>query len=141
MIQRKQTIWLLLAAIAGFLITQVPLYVASLSGEIMKKFMATESLLLFAVAVLSALLGFITIFLFKNRSLQMKLSFLGLLTSIGFIALQIWKIDEFRATNAPLKGSYYWGALLPIVMAFFFFLAIRNIRKDEKLVKSLDRLR
>ena len=141
MIQRKQTIWLLLASITGFLITQIPLYAATLAGEAIRKFIATESLLLFAIAIIAALLGLITIFLYKNRPLQIKLSLLGFLVSIGFVALEIWKIDEFREANVSLKGSYYWGALLPIAMAVFFFLAIRSIRKDEKLVKSLNRLR
>ena len=141
MIQIKQTIWLLLAAITGILITQVPLFAANLAGETIRSFIATESLLLFAVAIVAALVGLLSIFLFKNRPLQMKFTVAGFILSIGFVALEIWKIDEFRDANVALKGSYYWGALLPIAMAIFFFLAARNIRKDEKLVKSLDRLR
>lgn len=141
MIQRKQTIWLLLAAITGFLITRVPLYAGTLVGEVVRKFTATESLLLFAVAIVAALLGLVSVFLFKNRPLQMKLSVLGVFVSLGFIALEVWQIGEFRQSNALLKGSYHWGALLPIAMTVFFILAALNIRKDEKLVKSLDRLR
>ncbi len=141
MIQRKQTIWLLLAAITGFLLTRVPLYTGTLTGQVVRMFTATESLLLFAVAIVAALLGLIPVFLFKNRPLQLKLSVLGVLVSIGFIALEVWQIGEFRQSNTLLKGSYYWGALLPIAMAVFFILAAINIRKDEKLVKSLDRLR
>jgi FtsH-binding integral membrane protein len=141
MIQRKQTIWLLLAAITGFLITRVPLYAGTLAGETVRRFTATESLLLFAVAIVAALIGLIAVFLFKNRPLQMKLTVLGTIVSIGFIALEVWKIGEFEQSNALLKGSYYWGALLPIAMAVFLILAAIHIRKDEKLVKSLDRLR
>jgi len=141
MIQRKQTIWLLLAAVTGFLTTRVPLYAGTLAGETVRKFTATESLLLFAVAIIGALLGLIAVFLFKNRPLQMKLSVLGVFVSVGFIALEVWQIGEFGRSNALLKGTYYWGALLPIAMAVFFILAAINIRKDEKLVKSLDRLR
>jgi FtsH-binding integral membrane protein len=141
MIQRKQTIWLLLASLTAFLLTIIPLYAATLSGEAIRKFMATESLLLFVVAVVTALIGFISIFLFKNRSLQLKMSVVGLLLSLGFIALEVWKIDEFRQNNLSLKGTYYWGALLPFLVALFYFLAAKYIRKDEKLLKSLNRLR
>ncbi|MCW3110897.1 MAG: hypothetical protein JWQ09_5403 [Segetibacter sp.] len=141
MIQRVQTIWLLLAAIAGFLTTQVPLYSGTLAGEVIKKYTATESLLLFAVAIIAALLAVIAVFLYKNRSSQMKFTGLGIFVSIALIALEVWQIGTFEQSNSILKGTYYWGALLPIAMAIFFILAAINIRKDNKLVKSLDRLR
>ena len=141
MIQRVQTIWLLLAAIAGFLITQVPLYEGTLAGQAVKKYFATESLLLFAVAIIAALSSLIAVFLFKNRSAQIKLVIFGILASVAFIALEISQAENFRKSGGILKLSYVWGALLPVAMIFFFILAAINIRKDSKLVKSLDRLR
>src|SRR4051812_15509836 len=112
MIQRVQTIWLLLAAIAGFLTTQVPLYSGTLAGEVIKKYTATESLLLFAMAIIAALLAVIAIFLYKNRSSQMKFTGLGIFVSIALIALEVWQIGAFEQSNGILKGAYYWGALL-----------------------------
>lgn len=141
MIQRIQTIWLLLAAVAGFLITQVPLYQGTLASQTVKRYFATESLLLFAVAIIAALSALIAIFLFKNRSAQIKLTIFGILASVAFIALEVWQADNFSKSNGILKLSYLWGALLPVAMIFFFILAAKNIRKDRKLVKSLDRLR
>lgn len=141
MIQRIQTVWLLLAAIAGFLITQVPLYEGTLAGEAVKKYFATESLLLFAVAIIAALSALVAVFLFKNRSAQIKLTIFGILASVAFIALEVWQADNFGKSNGMLKLSYLWGALLPVAMIFFFILAAIAIRKDTKLVKSLDRLR
>lgn len=141
MIQRKQTIWLLLAAIAGFLITRVPLYAGTLVGEVVKTYTATENLLLFAVTIVAALLALVAVFLFKNRKLQMKLAVAGVVFSLALIALEVWQVGEFSKTNSILRGTYLWGALLPIAMTIFFILAAVNIRKDEKLVKSLDRLR
>lgn len=141
MIQRIQTIWLLLAAIAGFLITRVPLYQGALAGQAIKRYFATESLLLFAVAIIAALSALIAVFLFKNRSAQIKLTIFGILASVTFIALEVWQADNFATSNGILKLSYLWGALLPVAMIFFFILAAIGIRKDNKLVKSLDRLR
>jgi len=141
MIQRKQTIWLLLAAIAGFLITRVPLYAGTLVGEVVKTYTATENLLLFAVTIIAALLALVAVFLFKNRKLQMKLAVTGVIVSVALIALEVWQVAEFGRTNSILRGTYSWGALLPIAMTIFFILGAVNIRKDEKLVKSLDRLR
>jgi hypothetical protein len=141
MIQRVQTIWLIFAAIAGFLTTQIPLYSGVVAGDIAKKYSATESLLLFALAVIASLLALISIFLYKNRSTQMKFTLLGIFVSIALIGLEVWQIGSYQQSAGILKGGYYWGALLPIAMAIFFVLAAVNIRKDNKLVKSLDRLR
>ncbi len=141
MIQRIQTIWLLLAAVAGFFTTQIPLYVGTLAGEQIKEFKATQSLLIFAVAIVAALLALIAIFLFKNRKTQMKFVAFGILAAVGVIALIVWQVGDFQKDNPFLSGSYYWGSLLPIAMIVFFILAAINIRKDNKLVKSLDRLR
>lgn len=141
MIQRVQTIWLFFAAIAGFLTTEIPLYIGWVGATVEKKFVATQSLLLFAVTIIAALLAFIAIFLFRNRSSQMKFTIVGLVVSIALIILEVWQVGTFEQSNAVTKGSYYWGALLPIAMAIFFILAAINIRKDNKLIKSLDRLR
>ena len=61
--------------------------------------------------------------------------------SIAFLFIEYLKVEEFKETNKTLSGSYQIGALLPIIMIIFFILAARGIYKDEKLVKSLDRLR
>ncbi|MEO6917258.1 MAG: DUF4293 domain-containing protein [Chitinophagaceae bacterium] len=141
MIQRIQTIWLILAAACGFMLTQLPLFVGRLSNQIIKRLLATESLLLFAVSIGTALLAAACIFLFRNRNLQFKLTVTGVLLSIGLIALEVWQVEAFKTSNTLLKGSYYWGALLPMLMVVFFVLASRGIYKDERLVKSLNRLR
>ncbi len=80
-------------------------------------------------------------FLFKKRPTQFKLTLVGLLLSILLIALQVWQIEDFKSNNTIAKANYSWGALLPIALVVLFILAIQGIRKDEKLVKSLDRLR
>jgi hypothetical protein len=141
MLQRKQTIWLLLAAVFAFLFTQVPLYSATTATNEVIKFIATESLLLFAVAIAVGLIAVTAIFLFKNRPTQLKLTFLGLLASVGLIALEVWQIDVFKANKAATSASYSWGSLLPIAMVVLFIMAYSGIRKDQKLIKSLDRLR
>lgn len=142
MIQRIQSIWLILAALCGFLLSQTPLFVARLANQVIKRLLATESLLVFAVAMGTSLLAVFCIFLFKNRNLQFKLTITGVLLSVALVALEVWQVEAFRTANANLlKGSYYWGALLPMLMVIFFILASRGIYKDERLVKSLNRLR
>src|SRR5688572_22227967 len=128
MIQRIQTIWLLLAAACGFLYTQVPLFTATQSDNVEKSFLTKESLILFAFDICIMLLAVITIFLFKNRPLQTKLTIFGILGSLGLIALEVWQLQKFQTDNPLYKGTYAWGSLIPIVMAVFFILALINIR-------------
>lgn len=141
MIQRIQTVWLFLAAVASFMFTQIPLYSgAQITGETVA-YTANENLLLFALGIIGAILAMVAIFMFKNRKLQFRLTGFGILLSVALIALEIWMIDRFGASRPDLKVSYSWGALLPIAMIVLFILAAINIRKDVKLIKSLDRLR
>lgn len=141
MIQRVQSIHLLLASVCGFLMIKLPIFEAALLAGGSSGFLANESLPVFAMAMAAALLALVTIFLFRNRPLQSKLSLLGVLLAIGLTALVVWLFGTFGKTPDVAKTSYSWGALLPIAMTIFFFLAWLNIRKDEKLIKSLDRLR
>ncbi|RYY09628.1 MAG: DUF4293 family protein, partial [Alphaproteobacteria bacterium] len=90
--------------------------------------------------ILIGALAIICIFLYKNRKLQFRLSVIGIFLSIAFLGLEYMVVEQFKVDNAIQSGSYQLGALLPVAMAIFFFLAARGIYKDEKLVKSLDRL-
>ncbi len=143
MIQRIQSVWLLLAAACGFAMSKVPVFEATLSTNISQKLLATESLLLYAVVVGASCLSVIIIFLFKNRPLQFKLTIVTIILAIIAIALEVWKVEDYKSVNvaAITKGTYQWGGLLPIAMAGLLIVAARAIYKDEKLVKSLDRLR
>jgi hypothetical protein len=141
MIQRIQTLWFLLAAACGFGMTKVSLFRATLPDGTIRELIATESLLLFAIVIVISAIALVSVFLFKNRSLQLKLSIFGIITSASIIALEVYEIGQFKIGYAITSGTYQWGGLLPVFMLIFFFLAARGIRKDQKLIKSLDRLR
>jgi len=66
---------------------------------------------------------------------------LGIVGAIGCIFLEYFKAESFKEAAKLQSGSYSLGALLPFAIIVFFILAARGIRKDQKLVKSLDRLR
>jgi Domain of unknown function (DUF4293) len=141
MIQRIQTIWLLLAAIGGFAMSRAPLFEARLPNNITQTVIASDNLFLFVSITGVALLSLGCIFLFKKRPLQFKLTILAALLTVIIVALEVNKVSGFQSTHTILKGSYRWGSLLPIAIIVFLLLAARGIYKDEKLVKSLDRLR
>ena len=121
--------------------TQVPLFSARLANNARRQLLATESLLLFALVMALTLLALACLFLFKNRPLQFKLAVTGVLGACGAVALEVYFIEQFKQANAIISGTYQWGGLFPIVMILFFFMGARGVYKDEKLVKSLDRLR
>ena len=141
MIQRLQSVWLLLAAICAFITYTLVLYAGTLADGTQLIFALGDHFLLVAYIIALGLLCLICIFLFKNRKLQFRLTVFALVLTIGYLVLQYFRIEQFKADNAIQTGSYQVAALLPILMVVFLFLAARGIRKDEKLVKSLDRLR
>jgi hypothetical protein len=141
MIQRLQSLWLLIVALAAFATYTLTLYVGKLAGGAEKVFELADDFLLVIIIIMLGILAIINLFLFRNRKLQFKLSILGLIFSIGFVFLEYVRVENFKRDQMIQSGSYQIGALLPLVMVVFFFLAARGIYKDEKLVKSMDRLR
>ncbi|MFM2363698.1 MAG: hypothetical protein RLZZ316_2600 [Bacteroidota bacterium] len=141
MLRRIQSVWLLLAAACGFVMAQLPVFEATLANGIIQKINPAGSLLLFALIIGIACLAAVVVFLYKNRSLQFKLSVAAIVLAVAAIVIQVAQVENYKTANTITKGTYQWGALLPIAMVIFLFLAARAIYKDEKLIKSLDRLR
>ncbi len=138
MIQRQQTLWLLLATLAALLTFMFPFVI----GKGLEKNIETEKVikagsdfLLLVFTGASLILSSVTIFLYKDRKLQIKLCLLGLLLSVGIIILYILQMNKLTKSTLALFS------ILPFAVVVGYFMAFRNIRKDEKLVKSLDKLR
>jgi glycerol-3-phosphate acyltransferase PlsY len=141
MIQRIQSIWLLLAGVAGLLTYKLPLWKGTLQDGSVKEYLGPESLLLFTLIVATSVLAFVTIFLFRNRSQQKGLALIGALLSVAIVALEFFLVEDYKKTLNLAQNTWQIGAILPILMIILFFMARSGIVKDEKLVKSLDRLR
>src|SRR5215831_9073885 len=141
MIQRIQTIWLVIAAACAFGTYWFPIYKGNLAAGTEKLLILPDQfplfLLIFGLGVLAAII----IFLFKKRNLQYRLCIIGVLVSVAVVILEYSGTESFKQENNFQSGSYQIGAFLPILMIILFILAARAIRKDEKLVKSVDRLR
>ncbi len=141
MIQRIQSIWLFVVAAVAFTTFKLSLYTGKLAGGVERIFQLADNFLLVVVIIALGLLAIICLFLYKKRRLQFRLSVIGMLGSLGFLFLEYLKVEQFKKENVFQTGSYQVGALLPILMVVFFFLASRGIYKDERLIKSMDRLR
>ena len=135
MIQRIQTIWLLAASACGFITLQLPFYIGSIGALPAERFTALGSLPLLILTIAAAITGFVAIFLYKNRSLQLKLTLAAFAVAIINIALFFSKTQAYNTGGIALSSVFAFAA--PV----FYALAIRNIYRDQKLVKSIDRLR
>ncbi len=91
----------------------------------------------------SYLLALIVIFLFKKRGFQMKLNRLNVLLNLSIIGLSIYHLLNIPGgIRFPEKGIELVVPIGIAVLAIvFLFLANRAIKKDDHLVKSVDRIR
>jgi len=96
---------------------------------------ATSSILLLILTVACVSTIVIDIFLYKNRKLQLRIVLASLLVSIINIILFINQTKNF------VEGNYDLGSILPFIVPILLILAGMGIYKDQKLVKSVDRLR
>jgi hypothetical protein len=94
------------------------------------------------LAVISIAVAFIEIFKYKNRLTQIKL---GLLNSVLIVAsllvLVILSYYDQMKLLPGVQGVYKPGLFMPAAALIFNSLANRFIRKDEKLIRSVDRIR
>lgn len=135
MIQRIQSIWLLAAGICGFATLKMPFYIGSIGNTPAEHFTALNSIFLMIIAITIAVVALVSIFLYKNRGLQLKLGLAGLAGSIIYLLLAFSKIKQYDTGGIALSSVFSFA--IPV----FYLLAVRGIYKDEKLVKNADRLR
>jgi hypothetical protein len=141
MLQRMQSVWLLLAAICAFLTIKFSFY----SGNIIlpgqpasfQVLTASFNLWILMVTISIICLSAIDIFLYKNRKLQARLAILGIVLSLLNIYLYLNAIHKFIEN----QGSHTISSVFVFAIPILLFLAWRGIYRDQKLVKSLDRLR
>ena len=136
MLQRIQTIYLIIAAgVSGGLI-----YVFNLWGLVDgTQVWAKDVNYVFAAFLTSAFFSVVAIFRYKNRKSQFIVGRLNIILNfilLGFFVYQSLNISG--ETNVSEKGI---GMFIPIISIVFLALANKSIKKDEDLVKSVDRLR
>lgn len=141
MIQRIQSVWLLVAAIVMASLFYFPTY--EYTGGSKPPLTIGEDFLAIIMTAASIGLSLFTIFNFKKRKQQIGLTWLNILLCLG---LQVWLVVRVNniTTSGPdisIPGHYWIGLFIPFVTIILLFLAKAGMNKDEKLVKSLDRLR
>ena len=89
--------------------------------------------------IISAVLSLITIFKFKNRQTQFVLGRLNILTNFFILGLLVYHLQSLSGEVFTSEKGI--GSALPLVAIVLLVMANRAIKKDEDLVKSVDRLR
>lgn len=159
MIQRKQTIFLLVAALCMGSATFLPLveYVRAPGAEsfifkadalyngqgiVVPDFKLSVPFLWLYAFLGAALLA--VVFLYRQRVRQMRFVHGLMLVSLGAFVGQVFvhsSLASYLGTRINVASSFKVGFVLPLIAVVFIWLAGRGIKADEALVKSTDRLR
>lgn len=136
MIQRIQTIYLVIAAvIMGSLYMFFPVVLGEGGAIIIDR---NEPVVL-GLIFISIALAIISILSFKKRQTQFVLNRLNIISN--FILLGVFVYRSLTLSGETLVSEKGIGVLLPIISIVFLVLANKAIKRDEDLVKSVDRLR
>ncbi len=145
MIQRIQSLFLLLASVAFFSLFELDFASSNVAhAQLLQDniFEIQDHVALMALAGIGGVLALVAIFLFRNRPLQMKLGYAGMVAAVLVIVVAIvlfMNASQNMATDIKVEDEL--GVFAPPVALLFIILANRFIKKDENLVKSMDRLR
>ena len=136
MIQRIQTIYFFLAFLVTLVVPYVfPLWITADA----KDFYFMQNPVYVALFGLSTTLSLVSIFSFKKRQNQFVMGRLNMILNLILLGLFVYRsLNLSGETTVSEKGI---GMFLPIVSIVFLVLANKAIKKDEDLVKSVDRLR
>ncbi len=136
MLQRIQTVYLIISAlILGALYYWFPIIMDKTGEIIINK---NEPLVL-GLIFGSIGLAFISILNFKKRKLQFVINRLNIISN--FVLLGVFVYRSLTLSGETLVSEKGIGVLLPIISIVFLVMANKAIKKDEDLVKSVDRLR
>lgn len=153
MIQRKQTIFLLVAIILTVVCLCMPI------GSLMttNTLGSDESLIynlwitnpngkydftvwpLFAILLITCPIAIIAIFTYHNRITQSRFCMFNILLTLGWYVVYAMIVLNLQEGGSKLKISF--PIILPLISMILYFMARKSILADEALVRSVDRIR
>lgn len=150
MLQRLQTIYLLLVVVLGTLLCFFsPVEFLMPDATEYVRLMAFDKWPLAVLTITIPLLALVIIFLYRRRLLQARLCIMNVILSLGYYALMALYIAFVLKGYEPLSDQSLLGAdwyptvwaALPLINIILTMMATRRILKDEALVRAADRLR
>ena len=150
MIQRIQTLYLLLVVVLGTLLCLFsPMQFLLPEGTEYVSLNVLDKWPMAVMTIASPVLALVTIFLFKRRLLQARFNVMNVILCLGFYTLlalytaYVVKGYETIGEISLAGADWYisvWAAI-PLVNIVLLMMATRRILKDEALVRAADRLR
>lgn len=145
MIQRWQSVWLLLASICVALFCFMPMALLSFEGAVpadgaSASFLSpADNTVFLIVGIVVAVLLVLDIFMYRNTRRQKQVTVLSMLMIAVLAACGVLMVYGVEHEGAKVE---WMGSILLLLGAFIFsLLAYRGIRHDENLLKTADRLR
>ncbi len=151
--QRIQTLYLFLSGVTATLLllftlfsvipaSQEVVYAANFTGLVVNGWTSIKyfNLVTFVLTSLVTILSFATIFLYKRRKLQIRLTIIGILLMVAAIlafAYMLWQQADLLQATTKMR---VW-LILPLINLLCQYMAMRNIIKDDILVRASNRLR
>jgi len=136
MLQRIQTIYMIISAtLLGALYVWFP-NIVSEEGLVV---IHNDEPIMLGLIFGSILVSFISIFTYKKRKLQFVINRLNII--LNFFLLGVFVYRSLTLSGETLVSEKGIGVFLPIISIVFLVMANKAIKKDEDLVKSVDRLR
>jgi Domain of unknown function (DUF4293) len=137
MIQRIQSIYLFVAFLATLVLPYIfPLWITSDS----KDYYFMQNPIYVALFGLSITLSLVSIFSFKKRQNQFVMGRLNIILNLILLGLFVYRSLNLSG-ETPLVSEKGIGMFVPVLAIVLLVLANKAIKKDEDLVKSVDRLR
>ncbi len=137
-IQRIQTLMLLIAAIFMAVFCFTPFASIQAGNAAAQAIYAKDAPVLLVVNILIAVLLVLSIFLYKDLRRQMKLTILSMvLICVSIVTSFFYIYAGFEGATPILFG----GVMLLVLAVIFALLALRGMRHDHHLLRSVDRLR
>ena len=136
MLQRIQTIYLILA---GFVLAGLYIWfpvISTIDGVVL---LSNQEPLVFGLIFSCIALTIIAVLTFKKRQTQFVINRLNII--LNFVLLGVFVYRSLSIPGETLVSQKGIGVLLPIISIVFLAMANKAIKKDEDLVKSVDRLR
>jgi len=138
MIQRIQTVYLLLTfVVTGVLMFFIPLWTLNTG----KAFYFMQDQVYTILLGLSTMLTIISIISYKKRQNQFVMGRLNIILNLILLGLFVYRSLNLSGETSNIVSEKGIGMFLPIVAIVLLVLANKAIKKDEDLVKSVDRLR
>lgn len=147
MIQRIQTFYIFLSTVLIGLLFVLPfaeiafnnqLFLFDIRGIVRNETVEQNGLPIAIFIGIIVLIHLIIIFLYKKRIRQIRLLVFVILLMLGLFGM-FYFFTYYSFNGAEI--SFKFSVVFPLVAIILDYLAIRNIGKDEALIRSIDRIR